>query len=92
MRQVLLQGFRLFAEQYLIGAPECGDGMRDRIVEAPVEGAKLVRGDVRFLFDRQIGNGLADVAVAVDHLVDAESEAQQVAPVQSRSAADFRRG
>lgn len=70
MRQVLQQGFRLFAEQELRGAPKCGDGMRDRIVEAPVEGAKLVRGDVRLLFDHQIGNRLADVAVAVDHLDD----------------------
>ena len=71
-------------------APELGDGARDGVVKASVQRAKVIRADGRVHFHRQIGDGLADVAVVVHDLRDGESLKQQVMPVLDRAPANLR--
>ena len=64
------------------------DRFSDRGVEAAVQGMKLFDGDRRALLDRDLGDRLADVAVVVDHLRDAEVGSQQLRAVPRGSGAD----
>jgi hypothetical protein len=89
-RQAVAQGFCLFVDRGLAATRECSYGIGDRVVEATVQGAKLVGGHERFLLDGHLGDGLADVPVVVDNLIHAVSLAQHFSAVQGRGAADFR--
>src|SRR5687768_18175476 len=53
---------------------------RDGIVEAPVQGAEVLRANRSAHFDRQLGDRLADVAVVVHDLRDGKPLEQQVMP------------
>ena len=52
-------------------------GIGNRLVQATVEGAKLVGGDFHVMFDGKVRQSLANIAVMVDNLVDAIPEPQQ---------------
>ena len=81
----------LAVERGLIAfAPVLGDRARDRVVEAPVQRAKVVRADGRVQFHGQLGDGLTDVAIVVHDLRHGESLKQQVVPVLDRAPADLR--
>jgi hypothetical protein len=71
-------------------APELGDGARDGVVEAPVQRPEVVRADGRVHFQRQVGNGLADVPVVVDDLRHGEPLEQEVVPVQDGALGNLR--
>ena len=62
-----------------------GDRVGDGVVEAPVEGAELGRGDRRHSFESELGDGLAHVAVVVDHLPDGEPDPEQLLAVSGRA-------
>src|SRR6185295_9613896 len=53
------------------------DGVRDRVVETTIHGAKFVYCNRRVLFDGQLGYGLTDIPVFVDDLVHRVSTAEQ---------------
>jgi hypothetical protein len=61
----------------------------DRIVETPVQGVELRRGDRRLEVEGHLGHRLADVAVGVDDLIDREPEAQQLRAVSGGALADL---
>jgi hypothetical protein len=52
---------------------------------------KFLDGDRRSLLGGQLGDGLADIAVTVDHLVHRVSLVEQLLAVQGSGAAVFRR-
>jgi hypothetical protein len=64
-------------------------GVGDTVVQAAVEGAKLVHRDRRVLLEREVGDRLAEIAVVVDHLIDGEALLEELAPVQRRRAAEL---
>ena len=49
-------------------AAEFGDSTRNRVVQAPIEHAKVVRADRRVHLHRELGDRLTDVAVVVHDL------------------------
>jgi len=57
------------------------DGFGDAVIETAVERSELVDFDGRLLLERQIGNGLAEIAIVVDHLLHGKSLLKQLAPV-----------
>lgn len=59
-----------------------GDGVGDGVVEAAIQGVKLVCGDGRVGLVGELGDDLTDIAVAVDHLAHAEAHRQHLAAVQ----------
>ena len=59
-------------------APVLGDRSGDRFVKAAIQDAKVVRADGRVRLHRQLGDGLTDVAIIVDHLRDGEALEQEV--------------
>ena len=63
-------------------APILGDGARNRVVQASVQRAEVIDADRRAELQRQIGDGLTDVAVVVDDLRHGEALKQQVVPMQ----------
>ena len=64
--------------------PELRDGIRDRIVEAPVECTELDCGDGGVLLDGHIGHGLAEIPVIMNDLADAEPVCEQFITVSGR--------
>ena len=66
-------------------APILRDGARDGVVEASVQHAKIIGADGRVHLHRELGDGLADVAVVVHDLRDREPLNQQVMPVLNRA-------
>lgn len=65
------------------------DGARNGLVKATVERAEVLRANRRVRLERQLGNGLTDVAIIVNHLRDGESFAQQVVAVEAGAPVDF---
>jgi hypothetical protein len=65
-----------------------GDGGGDGVVEASVEGAELGRGDRHHPFESELGDGLADVSIVVDHLADGEAHPEQLVAVPGRAVGD----
>lgn len=65
-------------------------GARDGVVQVSVQGAKVLDADGRLQFQREIGDGLADVAVVVHYLGDRESLEMQIASVACGAGADIR--
>src|ERR1019366_10523249 len=58
------------APQLLALVGKFSDGIGDGVVQATVKCPKLVHLDRRVLFDCQIGDGLAQIAIIVNHEVD----------------------
>jgi hypothetical protein len=67
-----------------------GDGFGDRVVEAEVQSMELVRRDRRVGLFGQLRDGLADVAVVVDHLRDRVSALVERGPVHCGALLDRR--
>ena len=65
----------------IASAAELRDGARNGIVEASVQGAKVIGTDGGILFHGQLGNRLADIAVVVHHLRHREPLEQEIVPV-----------
>ncbi len=59
------------------------DCIGDSIVEAPIKSAKFINVDRCATFERQVRNGLAQIAVVVNDLVDREPVLPQLSSVQS---------
>ena len=57
------------------------NGFGDAIIEAAVECSKLVDFNRRLAFERQICNGLTQIAVVVNDLIDRKTLLQELAPV-----------
>src|SRR5580765_6967121 len=70
-----VQGLRLIIDCAPAGTSKGQYGVGNSVVEATVESAKLVAGNESILFDGQVCDGLADVPIFVDNLVDAVSQA-----------------
>ena len=70
-------------------APILGDRPGDRIVQASIQGTKVLGGDRRVQFHRQFGDGLTDVAIVVHDLRQGEPSAQQIMPVLDCAPADL---
>jgi hypothetical protein len=71
--------------------PIRGHGIGDRVVEQAVESVELVDGDRRTLLLCQLGNGLADITITVDHLIHGVSLREQLCAVQGGSTAALHR-
>jgi hypothetical protein len=82
-RAAAFAGDELFAP-----APELRDGIRDRIVEAPVERTEFCRGDGRVLLDGQVGYGLAEIPVVMNDLDHIDAVCEQFIAVLGRRLAD----
>jgi len=61
----------------------------DGIVQAPVQGPELHHGKGRIPLERQVGDGLAQVAVVVDDLVDGVTQQQQLLAMRGGANADL---
>jgi hypothetical protein len=71
--------------------PMRGDGVGNRVVEQTVERVKLFDGDGRICFTCQLGDGLADISVTVDHLVHGVALGEQLFAMQGSGTAAFDR-
>src|SRR4029079_244077 len=80
--QPIAQASRLTVQRSLPSAIEGRDRVRNGVVEAPVQRTKLVHRNARILLDRYLGDGLANIAIFVDNLINAVPEAQQFRAVQ----------
>ena len=69
---------------------ELGHRRGDGVVQATVERPELVDADGRTALERQVGDGLAEIAIVVDDFLDRETVLQQLFAVQGRRFADFR--
>lgn len=69
---------------------EPGDGVGDRVVKTSIQGSELVDRKRSVALDRQIGDGLAQIAIVVHDLVNSEAEAQQNLPVSRGAHPHFR--
>src|SRR5690606_31855145 len=68
---------------------ELGDRRGDGVVQAPVERPELVDADGSAAFERQVGDGLAKIAIVVDDFLYRETVLQQFLAVQGRRFADL---
>ena len=66
---------------HVLFAAEFGDRARDRIVETPVQGAKVVGTDGRREFNGEVRDRLTDVAVGMHDLADGQPLRQELASV-----------
>jgi hypothetical protein len=93
MREVaepLAPARRFTVERGLVAfAPVLGDRPGDGFVKTAVQDPKVVRADGRIGLQRQLGDGLTDVAIVVDHLRDGESLEQEVVTVLDRGPSDL---
>src|SRR6185437_13381402 len=62
------------------------NGFGDAVIEAAIECSKLVYFNRRLAFERQIRNGLTQIAVIVNDLIYRKALLQQLAPMQRSSA------
>ena len=67
-----------------------GHCARDGVIEESVQRPKVVGADRRVQFDRELGDGLTDVAIVVHHLRYGESLTQEIVSVLDRAPADLR--
>jgi len=67
-----------------------GDSVGDAIVKAAVECPEFIRFYRRVEFERQIRDGLTQIAVVVNDLIDGESLLQELTPMERRSGAHLR--
>jgi hypothetical protein len=69
--------------------PVFSDGARDRIVQAPVQGAEFIRADGHLSLHRQVGDGLTDVAIRMHDLRHGEPLIQEIMTVPEGGVADL---
>jgi hypothetical protein len=69
---------------------ELRDCVGDRVVETAVQRAELFDRERRVELDRQVGDGLAEIAVVVDDLVDGVAEVQELLAMGRGRHADLR--
>ena len=67
--------------------PVLSDCVRDGVVKASVQHAKVIHAHRRVGFQCQFGDGLTDVAIVVHDLRQSEPLPQKVVPVEHRAAA-----
>jgi hypothetical protein len=67
-----------------------GDGLRDRVVEALVQGAKIIGADRGVHFECQVGHRLTDVAVIAHDLRHGEPPKKKIVPVKNRGSGNLR--
>lgn len=79
--QAITRGLRFIVERDLTGTPKGRDRVCNSVVPAPVQRTKLVRRNFRILLDRYRGNGLANIPIFVNNLIDSVAEAQQFGAV-----------
>jgi hypothetical protein len=72
----------------LRSASERCHGIGDRVVEAPIERAKLFDAHRGALFRGQLGDGLAEVPVVTDDLIDGKSLSKQLAAMSPGGCSD----
>jgi len=75
--------------ELILSTPELRDGARDGVVKASVQHAKVVRADGRAHFNRQLGDSLTNVAVAMHDLRYGEPLKQQGMPLLSGAPANL---
>ena len=93
MTEALTHGLGAFGRDQIIAlAAELGDGVRDGIVQAAIERAKLLRLERRVAFDRKLGDRLTEIPVIMHDLVYGKSLLQQFLAVNGSSHTDFRAG
>jgi hypothetical protein len=68
-----LRSLRLAIERKLAGLPKGCYGVRNRVVETAVKGAKLIDRDGGGLFDCQRRHGLAHIPIIVHYLIDGKN-------------------
>jgi hypothetical protein len=88
--QAITQGLHLIVERDLARTPERRDRVCNSVVETPVQRTKLVRRNFGMLLNRYLGNGLANIPIFVNNLIDAVPEAQQFGAVQRRGTSELR--
>ena len=59
-----------------------GDCVSNRVIEAAVKGSKFVDGKLRVTLKRQSGDGLAQIAVIMDHFINAETKDKKFTTMQ----------
>src|SRR6185436_18580588 len=67
------------------------DGVGNRVVEQAVERVELFDGDRRIDFTGQLGDGLADISVTMDHLIHGVASREQLFAMQGSRTAAFDR-
>jgi hypothetical protein len=71
---------------------ERGDRICDGVVQAAIQRSELVDGERRIALERQVGDGLAQIAVVVDILVDGDAQLQRFPPVRGCAHPHFGQG
>jgi hypothetical protein len=61
-----------------------GNRAGDRVIEAAIRGPELINLDGSVRLNRQIGDGLANVAVIPNRLLESESLCEQISPVKRK--------
>lgn len=85
-----MQMRRLIEARILPLVPERGHGVGDCFIETAVERAELVGRNGRAPLDGQIRDGLANVAIVMDYLIDRVSEAKEFCAVLRGGPTDVR--
>jgi hypothetical protein len=58
-----------------------GDSVRDGVVQAPIQGSEFIDGERHIPFERQVGDGLAEIPVVVDDLIHGVPHLEEFLPV-----------
>ena len=83
--QAIAQGLRL-VDRNLAATRERRNGVCNGVVETPIQDSKLVRENGVLFFYGYRSDGLADLSIFVDDLVDTIPEAQQLRAMQRGGA------
>ena len=65
-------GFLVGDVEFPLTSP-LGDGTGDCVVQAPVQRVEFRGADGKLPFERKLGDGLAHVAIVVNHLADGKT-------------------
>ena len=76
-----LFGLVLGGNVYLALETELGDSVRDGVVQAPIQGSEFIDGERHIPFERQVGDGLAEIPVVVDDLIHGVPHLEEFLPV-----------
>ena len=71
---------------------ELGDSIRDGVVQAPIQGSEFIDGERHIPFERQVGDGLAEITVVVDDLIHGVPHLEEFLPVGSGRHPHFGQG
>ena len=79
----------LLGNSTIVKARMLGDRTSDRLVERQVERAEIGCGNLRFFFNGQLGDDLANIAVVADHLAYGEAHPEERISVATGGSGDF---